>query len=93
MQVITKNEVSKIFKNLDHNLFFSVSFYKKDGTLRTMNCRMGVTKHLTPNPTRQKPEMPENMITVYDVQNAGYRYINCNTVIRISAEHYTYEVR
>lgn len=93
MERINQKEVKTIINNIPNNSFFTVEFFKRNGELRTMNCRKGVTKHLTPNPTRQKAEMPDNMVTVYDVQSKGYRHINTNTTIRISAERHVYEVR
>jgi hypothetical protein len=60
--------------------FFTVSFIKKDGSTRVMNCRLGVTKHLkggvsTLNPTEY--------LTVYDMQAEGYRAVNLSTIVSV----------
>lgn len=57
---------------------FTVEFTKKNGEARTMNCRIGVTKHLRggESTTAHKP----NLITVYDMKTGGYRCINLDTL-------------
>ena len=59
---------------------FTVTFTKKDGTTRVMNCRLGVTKHLKGGESTLNPN---EYITVYDMQNKGYRAINRNTIIDV----------
>lgn len=64
---------------------FSVEFRKKDSTIRKMVCRTGVKKHL------QGGELPYNpiekgLLSVYDMENEGYRMVNLNTIINISLE-------
>ena len=44
-QLLLSKDINAIKKFIG-NKFFSVEFYKKDGTLRKMQCRLGVTKHL-----------------------------------------------
>ncbi len=58
--------------------FFTVEFIKKDGTLRKLTGRLGVKKYLTGgvSTVAHKPEY----ITVYDVQNKGYRNVNLDTI-------------
>jgi hypothetical protein len=59
---------------------FTVTFTKKDGTIRVMNCRLGVTKHLKGGESTLNPN---EYITVYDMQNKGYRAINRQTIIDV----------
>lgn len=89
---INQSEVANVISNIPKGAFFTVEFIKKDGSLRKMNCRTGVYKYLTPNPTRQKPVMPKNMITVFDIHAKGYRHINTDTTLKIIADHVIYEV-
>lgn len=58
--------------------FFVVEFIKADGTLRKMNARLGVKKGV--NGVGRKFEDKEHQLTVYDVQNKGYRIINLETL-------------
>lgn len=67
--------------------FVTVTFVKKDGTLRKLTGRMGVTKHLKGG---QSTLNPEKHITVYDVQSKGYRAINKDTIQSIVASKQTF---
>jgi hypothetical protein len=60
--------------------FVTVTFLKKDGTVRKMNCRMGVTKHLKGGESTLDAEQ---YITVFDVAKGAYRAINRDTIIEI----------
>ena len=69
--------------------FVTITFVKKDGSERVLNGRLGVTKHLkggvsTLNPTEY--------ITIYDVQNGGYRAVNRSTIKRVKIDGITIEV-
>lgn len=58
---------------------FGATFVKKDGTVRTINCRLGVTKHLRGGVSTTAHKT--NLITVYDMASKGYRTINLDTLI------------
>ena len=60
---------------------FTVKFTKKDGTIRVMNCRLGVTKHLKGGVSTLNPD---KYITVYDMQAKGYRAISKNDILSIT---------
>lgn len=74
----------KLFRQLVGNKFFTVTFTKKDGTLRTMNCRLGVKKHLKGG---QKSYNDDNFnyVTVYDLVKGGYRTVNLDTIKSVKA--------
>lgn len=61
--------------------FFSVVFIKKDGTLRTMTARLGVTKHLAGGKCTIDRD---KYIIAYDMQSEGYRSINRETIVSVS---------
>lgn len=61
--------------------FVTVTFIKKDGTHRVMNCRLGVTKALKGGTSTLNPQQ---YITVYDMQAKAYRAINRDTIVAIS---------
>ena len=63
---------------------FTVTFMKKDGTIRTMNCRTGVKKHLKGGASTiaHKP----NLMSVWDLKSEGYRSINLSTVINAKVD-------
>ena len=58
---------------------FSCLFLKKDGSLRAMNCRLGVTKGVkgTGKPIHNQSN---SYLTVYDMINKDYRAINLDTL-------------
>jgi hypothetical protein len=58
----------------------TVTFTKKDGSIRVMNCRLGVTKHLKGGSSTLDPN---KYITVYDLQSKGYRAISKDQILDI----------
>lgn len=68
---------------------FGVTFRKKDGSIRNMNCRFGVTKHLTrsTNNYRTPRKLVDErcgQVTVYDINKKGYRKINLDQILTVS---------
>ena len=63
--------------------FIAVSFIKKDGTLRTLNGRLGVVKHLRGGEcTLDRTKY----IIIYDMINKGYRSINRETIQSVTID-------
>lgn len=60
--------------------FFTVEFIKQDGSLREMNCRLGVKKHLKGG----TKTLTDNYICVYDVKSNGYRAVDPEKVISVN---------
>lgn len=85
-----KTEIKQL-KELLGTKIFSAVFLKKDGTLREMVCRLGVTKHLKGGELKYSPE-DFNYLTVFDMQKQEYRTINVNTLRQIKFEGITYDV-
>jgi len=63
--------------------FVSVTFVKKDGSLRTLTGRLGVTKHLKGGVSTLDPNQ---YITIFDVVNKGYRAVNRETIQSVTFE-------
>ena len=70
---------------------FTVSFIKKDGTLRKMNCRLGVTKHLKGGELAFDPK-EYDLIPVFDLQKNAYRMINLDSLVEVTINGETFEV-
>lgn len=68
--------------------FATVTFTKKDGSVRVMNCRLGVTKHLKGGECTLDRE---KFLIVYDMQSKGYRSINRSTIISVKAKGHIYD--
>jgi WYL_2, Sm-like SH3 beta-barrel fold len=61
--------------------FFTVVFVKKDGSLRTMTARLGVTKHIAGGVCTVDRD---KYIIAYDMASEGYRSINRDTIVSVS---------
>lgn len=74
---------SKVFANMieqSNGKMVTVSFIKQDGSLRVLNGRLGVKKYLKGG----KSSVDANeYISIYDVQNKGYRSVNRNTIVAL----------
>jgi hypothetical protein len=66
----------------DSGQIFTVDFIKKDGSVRTMNCRLGVKSKLKGKGAKYDAEA-RNLLSVYDMQKGAYRTINADTVFAI----------
>ena len=75
--------------------FFSVTFVKKDGTVRDMTCRGGVKKHLKGGELTFDPK-EYNLLCVWDATiedtTKAYRMINLNTLLRVKVDGVEYNV-
>lgn len=61
--------------------FLTVVFYKKDGSIRSMNCRLGVTKHLKGGECTLDRS---KFLIVYDMLKKGYRAIDKESIVSVS---------
>ena len=81
MKDITK--AYKIIQKVGSNgKMFGVTFIKKDGSTRDMNCRLNVKKHLRGGGYNTVAHIPE-YLTVYSMDAKGYRNVNLSTVKEI----------
>ena len=72
------NKVDRILNS--NGKIFTVTFVKKDGTIRVLNGRLGVTKHLKGgNCTLDK----DKFIIVYDLKSEGYRAIDKDAILEV----------
>jgi hypothetical protein len=62
--------------------FFSATFLKKDGTVRKINCRLGVVKALRGGELRYNAEAANNLV-VFDIQKKEYRTIPLDKLITL----------
>jgi hypothetical protein len=63
--------------------FITVVFYKKDSSIRTMNCRLGVTKYLKGGDSTLDKD---KFIIVYDMVKKGYRAIDKEAIVSVSVD-------
>ena len=62
--------------------FFTVNFVKKDGSVRQMTARTGVTKYLKGG---KKTVSEDQYVTVYEPSSGSYKNINRDTILSIKA--------
>lgn len=89
-QRITTENAVKLIKATNGQIF-TAEFEKKDGTIRQMNCRLGVKKHLKGGEMAYDPQ-EYDLLPVFDVQKKDYRMINTSTLRRVTVEGQSYEV-
>lgn len=75
---------------IETGCIFSATFVKKDGEVRTMNCRRKVTKGVTGKGMKFKPS-DKNLLVVYDMHKQGFRMINLETLIEAKVNGLTYK--
>jgi hypothetical protein len=65
------------------NTIFSVTFTKKDGTVRTMVARLNVKKGVKGTGMAYNP-IEKGLLPVFDMQKNGFRMINLKTVTELT---------
>lgn len=90
MNKITKEQAIKVIHSLQNDIF-NVEFIKKNGELRSMNCRLGVTSHLKGGEKAYEPA-DHDLICVFDMQKKAYRSINLNTLKTIKLKGKKYAI-
>ena len=66
-----------------HGQFFTVTFQKKDGSIRTLNCRTGVKKYLKGG---ERTTNPDEYLIVYSIKDEGYRNVKKDKILEIVAQ-------
>jgi hypothetical protein len=61
----------------------TVTFIKQDGTERVLNGRIGVRKYIKGSTLNKNST---DYITMYDVQNKGYRSVNRDSIVAVRCE-------
>ena len=75
------------------NTMFSVVFIKRTtGEVRRMLCRTGVRKYLSGGELKFIP-IRKGLLSVYDMQSKGYRFINLETLVSFKLGGINYEVQ
>lgn len=90
MNTITQEYAKKLIES-SNGAIFSVKFIKKDGTLRDMVCRLGVTKHLKGG-VKGYDAADFKLVTVFDMQKKGYRSISLDTLNTVTINGDTWGV-
>jgi len=86
---ITKYQASNMMRKAGSKIFRAI-FTKKNGELRKMICRKGVTAHLKGGERAYDPSK-YNLVCVYDMEVGDYRTINVETLqsLRMNGREYS----
>lgn len=86
------NEIKTLIKSSKGKIF-SASFVKKDGSVRNMVARTGVHKDLKGTSKTSQVNADDLYVTVYDMNNGGYRKINTETIrdLKINGTKYDFK--
>ena len=68
---------------------FSITFEKADGTVKTINARLGVRKHLNGKGMRYVPEN-YNLMVLWSMTDKGYRAIKRDKIKSIKSNGVLY---
>lgn len=93
-------QLRTFIKSLTKDKIFGVTFTKRDGTLRDMTCRIGVTKHLKGGELPYDP-VEKGLLPVFDMnkvdpktnQKGCYRMVNLKTLKEIRCNGTTYKIQ
>lgn len=77
---ISPRRASEFLWNETEGRIFSAYFRKKDGTMREMICRRGVTNKLRGGQLPYNPK-PKLLLPVFDMEIQDYRMVNLATLV------------
>jgi len=90
VDTLTREQLKYILKNSKGKII-TVAFKKKDGTIRVMNTRTGVTKNIKGVGLPYDPEKYGYFI-LWDMKKGNYRTVNANTVTALKSGGKTYTI-
>jgi hypothetical protein len=85
-----KNITAQLLLELAQDRFITVTFVKKDGSVRKMNGRFGVHKGTKGNIATS--EHIQNLLVFRDVHKREFRHINVETILSIKSNGKTYTI-
>ena len=97
---ITRQQAKSMIDNLENGTIYSVTFVKRDGSLRLMNSIKGTKRGVKGTGLRFDPE-EKGLIPVYDIQlakkdptnpNKAWRSVNVNTLREVCVNKERFEV-
>ena len=82
--------VENLLRETENKRIFTVTFVKEDGSIRKMNAMRGVRKGVKGVGLKFNPS-DKNLLSVYDMQKKGFRFVNLDDVISFTAnkKHFT----
>lgn len=88
--IVTREKLLASIK-ATNGAFFGVEFVKKDGSVRKMVARVGVTSHLRGGKSTTKNH--PHLVTVFDTKIKQYRAVNLDTITKLSMFGQKFDIR
>jgi hypothetical protein len=79
------DKINKVLEAMGSKIF-TVTFTKKDGSIRVLNGRRGVRKGLNGVGMKYNPA-EKGLITVYDLKVKDYRSVKVDTVTQVKSHN------
>ena len=101
MNTITAQEAKQKIQEMENGTIYSVTFTKKDGSLRLMNSIKGARRGINGTGLKFSPE-ERDLLPVYDLQvakkdpenpNRAWRMVNLSTIKEITCEGIKFQVK
>lgn len=89
-EIISKNKAEELIK-ASKGKIFTVTFIKKDGTIRVMNARLGVKAYLQGGSLPYDPTN-KGLLPLFDIQIKKYRMLNLSTIKQLKINKKTYDI-
>jgi hypothetical protein len=89
--VIIKQSEVPLLLATTYGKIFSVTFEKKDGTMRKLTGRLGVKKYL--NNGHNTTAHIQKYLTVFDIKKREYRNVNTESVVELCFQNTIYMVQ
>ena len=77
------------FNEITRDKFFTVDYVKKDGSRRTLNGRLGVTKYLKNKDNVNNLTKLSNYVTMFEI-GKGYRSLQQERILQLRVGHKRY---
>lgn len=82
----------ELLRLVGNGKFCTIMFIKRtDGSLRTMNCRLGVKKYALGVGLKFSPS-EKNLVSVFDAKKKAYRFVAVEGVLRVDANGESHRV-
>lgn len=85
--------IERVMKAVRTTKFFTVTYRKDDGSLRTLNGRGRVRTYKLGNPGRAWNPEPTGRVFMWDRQKGAYRTVNAKRTIEATIDGVTYKTR
>ena len=90
MTTINRTKIDSFMRSL-RGRAAGVTFIKKDGTIRTMNARLGVVKYLKGG-RKTVGTFKDSYLTVWSFNDQAYRTVNLASVFKVNADGQTFYI-